>query len=197
MNKKAHFNPKSLTWILSLVVMIIVCVGVIFGSKAIYDFANKKYNEPVDIDFTIASTSNLDISSMNADKYSVTSVQEAFDSSNNLVAYIVEGTTIGYNQSSPIEMTTIISADGTLVCGIDILHQEETEYLGVRIEEASFKDQFTGRYLPVVASGSTEKGSVIDTLANATISSQAVIDGVNNAQSFVSENLVAGETAAQ
>lgn len=197
MNKKAHFNPKSLTWILSLVVMIIVCVGVIFGSKAIYDFANKKYNEPVDIDFTIASTSDLDISSMNADKYSVTSVQEAFDSSNNLVAYIVEGTTIGYNQSSPIEMTTIISADGTLVCGIDILHQEETEYLGVRIEEASFKDQFTGRYLPVVASGSTEKGSVIDTLANATISSQAVIDGVNNAQSFVSENLVAGETAAQ
>lgn len=197
MNKKAHFNPKSLTWILSLVVMIIVCVGVIFGSKAIYDFANKKYNEPVDIDFTIASTSDLDISSMNADKYSVTSVQEAFDSSNNLVAYVVEGTTIGYNQSSPIEMTTIISADGTLVCGIDILHQEETEYLGVRIEEASFKDQFTGRYLPVVASGSTEKGSVIDTLANATISSQAVIDGVNNAQSFVSENLVAGETAAQ
>lgn len=197
MSKKAHFNPKSLTWILSLVVMIIVCVGVIFGSKAIYDFANKKYNEPVDIDFTIASTSDLNISSMDADKYSVTSVQEAYDSSNNLVAYIVEGTTIGYNQSSPIEMTTVISADGTLVCGIDILHQEETEYLGVRIEEASFKDQFTGRYLPVVASGSTEKGSVIDTLANATISSQAVIDGVNNAQSFVSENLAAGETAAQ
>lgn len=197
MSKKAHFNPKSLTWILSLVVMIIVCMGVIFGSKAIYDFANKKYNEPVDIDFTIASTSDLDISSMDADKYSVTSVQEAYDSSNNLVAYIVEGTTIGYNQSSPIEMTTVISADGTLVCGIDILHQEETEYLGVRIEEASFKDQFTGRYLPVVASGSTEKGSVIDTLANATISSQAVIDGVNNAQSFVSENLAAGETAAQ
>ncbi len=197
MSKKAHFNPKSLTWILSLVVMIIVCVGVIFGSKVIYDFANKKYNEPVDIDFTIASTSDLDISSMDADKYSVTSVQEAYDSSNNLVAYIVEGTTIGYNQSSPIEMTTVISADGTLVCGIDILHQEETEYLGVRIEEASFKDQFTGRYLPVIASGSTEKGSVIDTLANATISSQAVIDGVNNAQSFVSENLVAGETAAQ
>lgn len=197
MSKKAHFNPKSLTWILSLVVMIIVCVGVIFGSKAIYDFANKKYNEPVDIDFTIASTSDLDISSMDADKYSVTSVQEAYDSSNNLVAYIVEGTTIGYNQSSPIEMTTVISADGTLVCGIDILHQEETEYLGVRIEEASFKDQFTGRYLPVIASGSTEKGSVIDTLANATISSQAVIDGVNNAQSFVSENLAAGETAAQ
>ena len=197
MSKKAHFNPKSLTWILSLVVMIIVCVGVIFGSKAIYDFANKKYNEPVDIDFTIASTSDLDISSMDADKYSVTSVQEAYDASNHLVAYIVEGTTIGYNQSSPIEMTTVISADGTLVCGIDILHQEETEYLGVRIEEASFKDQFTGRYLPVIASGSTEKGSVIDTLANATISSQAVIDGVNNAQSFVSENLAAGETAAQ
>ena len=55
MKSKAHFNPKSLTWLISLVVMIVLCVGVIFGSKALYDFANRKYNEPVDIDFTTAS----------------------------------------------------------------------------------------------------------------------------------------------
>lgn len=195
MSKKAHFNPKSMTWLISLAVMIVVCVGVIFGSKALYDAANAKYNEPVEISFTVASTKDVNVSSMNTADYNVVSVKEAYDASNNLVAYVVEGTTVGYNQEVPIQMTTMVSADGTLVCGIDILHQEETEYLGVKIEEASFKNQFEGRYLPVVASGSSSKGSTIDTIAKSTISSQAVIDAVNNAQNFVLDNFVTEETA--
>ena len=188
MKKSAHFNPKSLNWIVSLVIIIVLCVGVIFGSKALYDFANKKYNEPVEVNFTIASTKDADVSGTNAENYSVKSLQQAYDDAGNLVAYIVECETIGYNQESPIDMTAIISADGQLVCGIDILDQKETEYLGVRIAGDDFKKQFDGRYLPVVASTSTEKGSKIDVIANSTISSQAVIDGVNNAQSFVSDN---------
>lgn len=195
MNKKAHFNPKSLTWLISLAIMIILSVGVIFGSKAIDNLANKKYNEHVQMDFTIASTQVMDISALNTADYNIKTVEQAYNASNEPVAYIVEGTTVGYNQESPIEMTSIISNDGTVVYGIDILQQEETEYLGVRIEEDFFKSQFEGRYLPVVSSGSSTKGSTIDTIANATISSQAVIDAVNNAQSFVSENFVIEETA--
>lgn len=188
MKKSAHFNPKSFTWVISLVIMIVVCVAVIFGSQTIYNLANQKYNEPVEIDFTITSTQDINITGTNADNYSITSAQEAYDSSNHLVAYIIEGTVIGYNQESPIEMSTIISADGQLVCGIDILSQDETEYLGTRIASDAFQGQFEGRYLPVVASTGTEKGSKIDMLANSTISSQAVIDGVNNAKAFVADN---------
>lgn len=190
MTKKAHFNPKSLTWLISLAVMIVLCVAVVFGSKFIYDFANQKYTEHHEVSFTISSTKDVDISDMRPGQYSVKSVKEAYDSSNKLVAYIVEGTTMGYNRQSPIEMSTIISADGNMVCSIDILDQNETEYLGVRIEEPSFKSQFEGRYLPVVLSGGTTKGSPIDGLTRATISSQAVIDGVNSAQSFVVEHLI-------
>lgn len=197
MKKNAHFNPKSLNWVISLVVMIVLCAGVIFGSKALYDFANKKYNEPVEISFTIESTNQLDITGTNASEYGITSVEEAFDASGNKVAYIVTGTTIGYNQESPIEMTTVISADAALVCGIDILHQEETEYLGVRIQTPEFKGQFDGRYLPVVASSGTEKGSKIEVLSKATISSQAVIDAVNNAQGFIVDNYAPAGDSAQ
>lgn len=188
MKAKAHFNPKSLNWLISLAVMVVVCVGVIFGSKALYDLANKKYTEPVEVGFTISTSKEIDISATNAADYNITSVKEAYDVSNNLVAYVVEGTTVGYNAESPIEMTSIISADASLVCGIDVLHQEETEYLGVRIETPEFQKQFEGRYLPLVKSGASEKGSTIDVLSNATISSQAVIDAVNNAQAFVAEN---------
>lgn len=197
MNKKAHFNPKSLTWIISLVIMIVLCAGVIFGSKALYDFANRKYLEPVEISFTIDSTKDLDITGTNASNYSVTGAKEAYDANGQLVAYVIEGTTIGYNQSSPIEMSTIISADGTLVCGIDVLKQEETEYLGVRIATDAFKNQFKGRYLPVVASTSTDKGSKIDVLARSTVSSQAVINAVNNAQNFVLDNYAVSQDNAQ
>ncbi len=197
MKQTAHFNPKTTGWIISLIIMIAVSAAVIFGSEAIYGSANKKYTEPVEVTFTIASTKDMDISGTNASDYSITAVQEAYDGAGTLVAYVVTGTTVGYNAESPIEMSTIISADGTLVCGIDILHQDETEYLGVKIATDAFKNQFAGRYLPVVASGDTAKGSTIDTLANATISSKAVIDAVNNAQSFVLDNFGAEGSAAQ
>lgn len=194
--KKAHFNPKSLNWLISLAVMIVVCVGVIFGSKAIYEAANKKYNEPVEIPFTVASTLDADVSSTNAADLGISSVKEAYDSSNQLVAYVVEGRVTGYNQSSPIVMASTISADGTLVCGIEIIDQDETEYLGEKIDTPEFQAQFDGRYLPVVVAGGTDKGSKIDAISGATISSKAVIQFVNNAQQFVADNYVP-ESAAE
>ena len=190
-HEKAHFNPKSTRWIISLIVMIILSAAVIFGSKALYGIANQKYNEPVEVSFTIAKTAPVDISAQSGNEYNVTAVEEAYDEAGNLVAYIVTGTTVGYNAESPIEMSTVISADGTLVCGVEILSQKETEYLGVRICQATFTDQFTGRYLPVVAAGSTDKGSPIDMIAKSTISSEAVVDGVNNAKDFCLSFLIA------
>lgn len=190
MKKSAHFKSNTAGTIISLVIMLAVAAAVIFGSRAIYDYANKKYNEPVQIDFTVASTKDIDISSTDAQEYNVTAAKEAYDESGALVAYIIDGTTVGYNQESPIEMSSVISADGAILCSIDIVSQEETEYLGVRIAQDDFKNQFEGRYLPVVASTSTEKGSKIDLISKSTISSQAVIDGVKNAQSFVEENFL-------
>ena len=161
MSKNAHFNPKSFSWLISLAVMIALSAGVVFGSQAIDNLANKKYKEPVEVNFTIASEKDIDVSATNAQDYGVKAVKEAYDESNNLVAYIVEGEVTGYNQEVPIEMSSVISADGQIVCSVDILHQEETEYLGVRIAASSFKDQFNGRYLPVVSSTGTDKGSPI------------------------------------
>lgn len=186
-NNKAHFNPKSMTWIISLAVMIILSAGVIFASGAIDSLANKKYDEHYAVDFTIASTESVDISGINADAFGVTAVDKALDASGSVVAYVVTGSVIGYNQDVPIEMTTTISADGTLVCGVDILHQEETEYLGVRIETKEFKNQFEGRLLPVVSSLGSSKGSTIDVLSKSTISSEAVINGVENAVAALAE----------
>lgn len=188
MKQSAHFNPKSTSWVISLIVMIAVSAAVIFGSEAIYGSANKKYTEPVEVDFTIASTQEVDISGTDAGDYSITAVEEAYDAAGTLVGYVVKGTTVGYNAEEPIELETIISADGTLVVSIDVLRQKETEYLGEKIATDAFKGQFTGRYLPVVLAGETAQGSPIDAVSKATISSKAVVDGVNRAQEFVLAN---------
>lgn len=188
MKQNAHFNPKSSGWLISLVIMLAISVAVVFGSEAIYGSANKKFTEPVEVDFTIASTQEIDITGTNAGDYQVTAVEEAYDSAGTLVGYVVKGTTVGYNAEEPIELATTISADGSLVLGIDVLSQKETEYLGEKIATDAFKGQFTGRYLPVVITGDTAKGSPIDAVSKATISSKAVVDGVNRAQEFVLAN---------
>ncbi len=188
MKQSAHFNPKSYGWVISLAVMIALSAAVIFASDAIYGNANKKYTEAVEVGFTIEETRKLDLTAADGAGYGVIGTEAAYDASGSLVAYIIKATATGYNAESPSELAVIISADGTLVCGIDVLSQKETEYLGERIATDAFKGQFAGRYLPVVAAGDTAKGSPIDVISKATISSKAVIDAVNRAQEFVLAN---------
>lgn len=187
MKQKAHYNPKSTKQIISLIIMLVVSVAVVFGSIAIKNAVDKKNNESVDVGFTIEKTIPA---AVQKNELGVTGVEKAFDSQNNVVAYVVKGTTTGYNAEAPIEMATTITADGKVVCGIDIIKQEETEYLGVRIATDDFKNQFTDKKLPVSSSNSIEKGSKIDVIAKSTISSQAVIDGVDNAAEYVKTFLV-------
>lgn len=185
MKRMAHVNPKSYGWVIGLAVMAAASAAVVLGSEAVYESANRKFTEPAEISFTIESTKKLELSAAAAADDSVTAAEAAYDASGRLAAYIITGTAAGYNAESPIELAVTISADGALVCGVDILHQEETEYLGEKIASDAFTDQFTGRYLPVIAVGAAVKGSPIDTITRATISSKAVIDAVNRAHAFV------------
>lgn len=182
MKLKAHFNPKSKTWLVSLIVMIVLSVGVIFGTVTLDKISKEKNNQTVDMDFEISATVPI---AVKENEFGVTGVEKALDSQNNVVAYVIKQTTVGYNQEVPIEMETTVTADAGVVCGIDIINQEETEYLGVRIQEDGFKNQFVGKKLPVKDSSSIVKGSSVDLIARSTVSSQAVVDGVNNAQKYV------------
>ena len=197
MRKQAHFKKNSLTWLISLAVMIILSAAVIVGCIVLDNVQNGKYRNPVEISFTIADTKEIDISSTNAADFNVTAVEEAYDASGKVVAYVVKSTAIGYNADVPIEIASTISADGTVLVSMDVLHHEESEYLGDRIGTAAFKNQFAARLLPVVPSTSDETGSPIDLLAGSTITSDAVLEAVSNAQAFVTANYAPAEAAAQ
>lgn len=187
MKKQAHYNPNSKKWIISLVIMIIVSALVVVASIGItnaHDKANNQPNEEANI--TINMTTPL---SVKDNEYNVTGVEKAFDAQGNFVAYVIKTSNVGYNAEVPIELATTITKDGKYVCGIDIIKQEETEYLGVRIQTDEFKNQFNSKKLPVASSNGIEKGSKIDILSKSTISSEAVINGVNNSSKYLQEFL--------
>lgn len=186
MKKKAHYNPNSKKWIISLVIMVLISVGVIFATSTITGTIDKKNNTPIQTNFTINTKTPVTVKE---NELGVKSVEKAFDQQGNLVAYVIKTSNIGYNAEVPIELETTITSDGKIVCGIDVLKQEETEYLGVRIQTDEFQNQFKGRKLPLTSSNSIAKGSKIDIIAKSTISSEAVINGVNNSCQYIQDFL--------
>ncbi len=116
-----------------------------------------------------------------------------YDEENNVyVAKNAAGEVIGYTATVPtngfggeIEITVGVEPDGTIT-GISVggANFSETAGLGARAKEASFQDQFAGKTAPVSLS---KDGGEIDALTAATITSKAVIRGVNDAMGTLSE----------
>ena len=90
------------------------------------------------------------------------------------LGYTVQQTVQGY--AGPIELVVGLRPDRT-ISGVHVGGEnfKETENLGAKAKDAAFTDQFVGKTIPV------ELEQDIDAIAGATITSRAVVDGVNNA----------------
>ncbi|MDO5733935.1 MAG: FMN-binding protein [Eubacteriales bacterium] len=100
------------------------------------------------------------------------------------LGYLVQAMVKGYG-SDPVEVLTALSPTGE-VLGVLVGDNAETAGLGKRIEEAEFRDQFSGYQLSSFFStdGQSPSGlnlepAKIDSISGATISSEAVCTGVN------------------
>lgn len=98
------------------------------------------------------------------------------------VGYTIKTTPSGYG--GPIEILTGISSDG-VIQGITILSQNETPGLGAKSTEAAFQDQFhdkdAAKEVTVIKGGNAE-GNQIQAITGATITSTAVVNGVNTSE---------------
>lgn len=93
---------------------------------------------------------------------------------NRITGYAAQRTVQGYG--GPFEVIAAFSPDG-VIQGVYVGGSSfrETEGLGAKVKEEDFLKQFRGQHLPVTL------GQSIDAVAGATVSSQAVVDGVNAA----------------
>ena len=91
------------------------------------------------------------------------------------IGYAVDLNTRGYG--GEINMTVGIGTDGT-VCGVRVISHSETPGLGSRATLASYLDNFIG-----VGESLTVKEDV-DAISGATVSSRAIVNGINLALSL-------------
>lgn len=99
---------------------------------------------------------------------------QAFDANNNLVGYC-------FFHDQPGSQGTITLAGGVdteyTVTGVKIMTHAETPGLGAKIDELFFTDQFKG--VAVSDLMLSKNDGAIDSITGATVSSQAVIDGIH------------------
>lgn len=107
----------------------------------------------------------------------VDEVYEVMDG-DTVIGYTIKTVPNGYD--GPIEMLTGVNMDGEIV-GVEIISQSETPGLGDLITGDDFKGQFVGQ--------TTDSEVEVDVLSGATVSSNAVRNGVNAAATVFEEEL--------
>lgn len=115
----------------------------------------------------------VEVSSELLKKYSASAVSKAESGA----GYIIEHSSSGYG--GEILMMTAISPDGKLI-GVKVLSHEETSGIGTRVVESDdFLSQFKDK------DSAAEAG--VDAVSGATVSSTAVVNGINNACNLFNE----------
>lgn len=109
----------------------------------------------------------------------VDGVAEGLDGSGALTGYVFTVTT-GEGYGGDIQFTLGLSADGT-IRGISFLSIEETAGLGMRADTDDFKQQFAGIQAESIAYTKTgaSADNEIDAISGATVTTNAVTNGVN------------------
>lgn len=120
---------------------------------------------------------------------SILEVYQGYSNENNLVGYAIKTTTPGY--SGNVEVITGISIEGKIT-GIKVVSHQETPGLGANATKPSFQNQYANKSTEQeieVVKGVPSKENEIQALSGATVSANAVTDGVNAARKVFNDKL--------
>ncbi len=181
MTKMRYRSPSRLG---AFLLITAVSVGVVFAAYGWYTVARAAYLTPAqEVEVPMAGAQEIAVSNDAREQYGIDSAARALDASGQATGYVVVTTMQGYK--SAIRVQSTFAADGKTLASMRVLSQDETAYLGSRVQTAEFSMLFDGRRAPMKLWGSASLGSPIDALSGATISSKAVVDAVNNAYYFL------------
>jgi len=95
-----------------------------------------------------------------------------------MVGYAIFTSPIGY--AGPVNMVVGIGADG-VIRGVKVLDNAETPGLGANVESPAFTDQYIGKSSALKVTKAVPGDNEIQAVSSATITSNAVTKGVNDA----------------
>lgn len=114
------------------------------------------------------------------------------DDSGSIEGYVVAATSPnGYGGN--LQVAVGITKDGKLT-GVEIISHTETAGLGSKCTEPEFKDQFTGKSASTIEFSKTgaSADNEIDAISGATITTNAVVNGVNAGLAYFDKMLKGG-----
>ena len=140
------------------------------------------------VDFDADSASSL-LSENGYTSDEITGVVEGTDDSGETVGYVISVQS-GEAYDGTLELSVGIATDGT-VKGVEMLDISETAGLGMKADEAEFKDQFKDKNVEKFTYTKTgEDGDdMIDAISGATITTNAVTNAVDSALVYFQNEL--------
>lgn len=186
-------KEKITALLMAVLMMAVLSLVIVLGTMEIRQAVWGVYEETPPEVPTVVTTAPAALDGMDALRYHVKALYCCYDADSNLVAYRVETEETGYNAEQPITVATTVTTDARILVGMTVLKQKESEYYGARIATDEFAARFSGKYLPVVLTGTAGRGAHIDGISGATLSSNAVTDAVNHAWTFVRTYLAEGD----
>ena len=140
------------------------------------------------VDFDADSASSL-LSENGYTSDEITEVVEGTDDSGETVGYVISVQS-GEAYDGTLELSVGIATDGT-VKGVEMLDISETAGLGMKADEAEFKDQFKDKNVDKFTYTKTgESGDdMIDAISGATITTNAVTNAVDSALVYYQNEL--------
>lgn len=129
-----------------------------------------------------------EISSITNANPEVLEIYEGLDNSGELVGYVIKALVGGFG--GDIEVMTGISLEGKIT-GMKVLNHEETPGLGANATNPEFQERFEN--IPVdeplvVVSGDPAATNEVEAITSATITTNAVAEGVNIAREVFVDN---------
>ena len=140
------------------------------------------------LDFNAESTLSL-LTENGYTSDTITEVAEGKDNSGETIGYVISvQSSEAYDGT--LDLSVGIATDGT-VKGVEMLSISETAGLGMKADEAEFKDQYKDKNVEnfTVTKTGEDGDNMIDAISGATITSNAVTNAVNSALVYYQNEL--------
>jgi electron transport complex protein RnfG len=124
----------------------------------------------------------------------LTHLVRCYNNADEFIGYVFTATPRGF--AGEIEMMVALDYQG-VISGLQIVEHQETQGMGSEIAEDWFTDLFVGRYGMLFSSHNATGSQEIDIISSATISTDAVIRGVNDATAYFTGEEVPAEVVPE
>ena len=157
--------------------LLVICLVVAAVGSLVNEVTKKRYAELQEQEKANAMAAIFGVSSVTVTELSDPHIERnncyAVQQGDELLGFCVQVVTAGFGG----DMTLMVGFNSDLaVVGVQILSHSETPGLGARVNDAGYLSQYGGK------TGDLVLGEDIDAISGATISSKAVLAGVNEAQ---------------